>query len=276
MMQSRQRRRQADGGLFAAATVLARKGRYTEATALLRRAEQSKGCSAAQALDLRARMLAQQGRYVEAQECWRTAVNLDRSKPAYSDALDRLRRTARSPYLNPAAVAFVVLLVAILWQAAFVLPDLRDRQQSAEASLAALRTEMKASQGAFEARESQATANVATIGAGLREMEGRVATQLQSLSTSALTADQRDAIMAGIEAIRTNAKIEMGAVMSALSELRKRVEAVGADAREGNKILPTAEQVADLHRSVSKLENQLAQLSTQVAELKEASKANPM
>lgn len=104
--------------LFAAATVMARKGRYEGAGRLLQIALARKQCTEPQALDLQARMYIQQGMHLHAESCWRKAQSLDGANPKYEEALSRIR-ASRIPFLRPIHVLFSMcvfgLLVAALW-----------------------------------------------------------------------------------------------------------------------------------------------------------------
>ncbi len=88
-------RAETEGVRLKHARLLARRGRFAEATEQLAEARARGECTEATALDLQARICAQQGLLLEAEACWRRAQSLDPANPAYADALGALRQTQR-------------------------------------------------------------------------------------------------------------------------------------------------------------------------------------
>lgn len=96
------------------ARLLARRGRFAEATERLEEAFSFGACSEAEALDLKARICAQQGLLLQAEVCWRKAQTLDTGNPTYADALTALRRSQRPFAIWRRAAASVVIAVLLL------------------------------------------------------------------------------------------------------------------------------------------------------------------
>lgn len=121
--------------LFNEAIRASRAGSYLEATQLLREAQEQRGCSEVEALDLQARIYAQKGLFLNAESCWQRAKALDAGNPAYDEALTRLHRVAARPRPMRWVWLGLPLVVAGVWQMAVVLPGLRDQQAALEVSL---------------------------------------------------------------------------------------------------------------------------------------------
>lgn len=102
-----------NGRLFAQAILLARKGRYADASKLLPEALRLGQCTESEALDLQARIYAQQGQHLHAESCWRKAMGRDSSNPVYADALARLQRIRR-PWPVVRTIGFVAAALAVV------------------------------------------------------------------------------------------------------------------------------------------------------------------
>ncbi|GEM_PF-2184439 len=108
-----------DGGVgfrLMEARLLARRGRFAEATTRLAEAFSLGECTEVEALDLKARICAQQGLLLQAEVCWRKAQSLDADNPVYADALTALRQR-QLPFATgrrlavPAGIAALMLLL---------------------------------------------------------------------------------------------------------------------------------------------------------------------
>lgn len=123
------------------ACLLARKGRYDEASSVLADALAAKECSEADALDLQARIFAQQGLLLGAERCWLKAQALVPERSAYAASLAALRSATRGTRQVPAfalGAVLVALLVALAFGGAKIFGHLR-QQQVALADLSTLR-----------------------------------------------------------------------------------------------------------------------------------------
>jgi tetratricopeptide (TPR) repeat protein len=107
------------GRLFTMAALMARKGCYSEASVLMRRALDANECSEVEALDLQARIYAQQGRYAEAEALWLKAMSIDPGNKSYRAALDALvdGRLYRPWFVKIAVLtlAAAVIIAIPLW-----------------------------------------------------------------------------------------------------------------------------------------------------------------
>lgn len=107
------------GRMYINACILARKGRYGQATQMLEDAMACEDCSPAKALDLQAKIYAQQGLNLEAQACWLQAKQYDVDNPAYDRALGRLHRIspwAGHPLFILAALTLIMSTTLLIWQ----------------------------------------------------------------------------------------------------------------------------------------------------------------
>jgi tetratricopeptide (TPR) repeat protein len=272
---------QGKGRLFAAAAVLARKGRYAEATKLLERARDANECSDAQALDLQARIYAQQGLYLYAESCWSKAKTVDGSNPAYDEALDRLRRarplTGRL-YQVTASLCVLAVFGLLVWQVAFVHPRMHSRQNVTESSLAALRSAIATFQSSSQSREQELALRVAGVDSTMRELETRLVKQLNAMPTAAQMTEDHNTIIDRIEAAVAQVSKAIAALESNLNQrvetvesvVSRRVDTIDAGIRRDMQSLATSSEVTQLGQSISNLQEQLAQLAAAVQELKRA------
>jgi len=97
-------------GVLGSAAILARQGRYDEASVLLQSINDAPPKLMAAVLDLQARIYAQQGRYAEAEALWLKALSIDPGNRSYRAALDALvdRRLSMPWYAK-----LVILLIAL-------------------------------------------------------------------------------------------------------------------------------------------------------------------
>ncbi len=262
--------------VFTAAVLLARKGRYAEATTLLARARDTHACSEAEALDLQARIYAQQGLALAAEACWRQAQTLESATHAYEAALHRLRHVRPSFDRWPrmvVALGMVVVVGMLVWQGAFVQPGVRSRQ---EASTAALRHELAVLQSAAQARDQEVTLRVAGVDRVLGELATRLEAPLKAMPTAAQMTADRNAILERIGAavaqvsqavivLETNLSTRAQTVES---DVRQRVETIQSGIHRAMQSLTTAEDIAHLGQALVPLQEQLAQVAAAVEELK--------
>jgi tetratricopeptide (TPR) repeat protein len=248
--------------LFVAATMLARRGRYKDASSLLVRALQAKHCSKAEALDLQARMLAQQGFYREAEACWLRANTLDGSRHAYDRALDRLWRTARASSDRFTLIVFLAATAILAWQLVSLAHGLHESRAATARSLVELRTEMQAA--GSRAHEHNLDVQV-RVAQGLNDVEARIVERLQALSTAAGVGGQRDAIMRGAEAVKDSIKVDLAGLAAATAEVRSKVE--GLDAIVRSSASPGA---PGIEQSLVSVEKQVAQLLADMKDVKDA------
>jgi len=98
------------------ARLLARQGRFAEATVRLDEAFSLGECTEVEALDLKARICAQQGLLLQAEACWRKAQSLDAENPVYADALTALRQGQRpfTIWRRTAALAGIAAVMLFL------------------------------------------------------------------------------------------------------------------------------------------------------------------
>ena len=172
---------------FAAAIVLARKGRYIEASKLLRKARDNGECSEAVALDLQARIYAQHGQYIEAEACWRRAKILDSSNYAFDKSIERLHRARPSIdriYKGISIFIILAFFVVILWQVRFVNQDLGRRFDESEISLADLSEKIAAFRSDSQSSKQQVGSAIAELDHAFLEHEARIMTKLEAILTA--------------------------------------------------------------------------------------------
>jgi tetratricopeptide (TPR) repeat protein len=241
------------GQLFARAKVLARKGRYDEATKLLQKAIDAEECSESESLDLLARIYAQQGRYLEAESCWRKAKDLDDSNPAYDDALNRLRRAHR-PFARFAQTAVAVcafaLLALLLWQ---VLRHNSKRHDATEASLIAIRGDLKAFQQALHEQGEGLGKTTADVRSSLTDLDSRLEQQLKSLATTEDAERQRDAVITHVD--DRIAAFQKAFERTAQEQTERSTQLDTARAEEAEVIKSS---VADMGKALAAVEGRLA------------------
>jgi tetratricopeptide (TPR) repeat protein len=158
-------------GLLVNAALLARKGRYGEASELIARARASDRCPQAAALDLQARIFVQQGQLLRAEACWTEALQLDPANLAYVEALAQLRRSASPMHrlrANLLALCAVVAVAAALWFAHSSYDDARRQQEAAAAGVAHL-------ERSVEKLSAAQTAALAAYAQHAAELSARVA-----------------------------------------------------------------------------------------------------
>lgn len=186
------------GQLFVAASVAARKGSYQEASRRLVEALKSGHCSEADALDLQARICAQQGLYLDAEAYWRKAIVLDGSNPVYAKALGRLRSAHRPMTVIYRAGAVSVSLAVILllcWQVVFVNQDVRTRQGTTAASIAALREEVNTLNAQSISRNQQLVDRISAQNQLVDNLEDKLTSRLKTMPTLADMSEDRKVIL---------------------------------------------------------------------------------
>ena len=190
-------------GLFVAATSLARKGRYVDATRVLRRALACGDCSQKDALDLQARIYAQQGLFLQAESCWREAKRLDRSSREYDAALDRLRRAHLSTgrfFHRFATVSIIVLIGLMLWQIELRGPEIAGRLRANETAVAEIRGDIADFQRAMQASDIELAISIADLRNSSNALDRQLNEQVGGLQKSlerVLPASVRGALGSG-------------------------------------------------------------------------------
>ena len=143
------------GRLFRAASLKARRGAYSEASELLGQARAAGDCSAAEALDLQARICAQQGMLLRAEACWIEALRLDPGNTTYVDAIARLRR-ASSPVSKVRAGLFALAGIAgvavCIWSVWIGYNRMAGRMTRIESTLSELRAAQTNTQASTTSR----------------------------------------------------------------------------------------------------------------------------
>jgi tetratricopeptide (TPR) repeat protein len=218
------------GRLFVAASFAARKGSFQEASRLLVVALESGHCSKVDALDLQARIYAQQGSYLDAEACWRKAIALDGSNPVYAKALGRLRSVHRPMIGIYRVVAVAVSLAVILllcWQMVFVNRDVRTRQGTTAASIAALREDVNTLNSQSISRNQQLVDRLSAQDQQVNRLEDKLTSSLKTMPTLADMSEDRKAILASI-------KERMAVLENGLNE---RLETIRKDDSTGNALL---------------------------------------
>jgi len=195
-----------NGRLFASATSLARKGRYADATKLLRCALEAGDCSEAEALDLQARIYAQQGLYLQAEACWRQAKSHDATDEKFDDALARLRRArlATRRGLHVAAGLVVVLILGqIVWQVFFAIPGLVQQLDQQKSAVASLQSSADSAADAAAARDAELAANIEAYDRNASQRDSQLATSISAFRGSV---DKRDEQLAAAVALLVTGK----------------------------------------------------------------------
>ncbi|MCC5829134.1 MAG: hypothetical protein JJU36_06765 [Phycisphaeraceae bacterium] len=229
------------------ATSIARKGRYAEATKVLRRALETGDCSESEALDLQARIYAQQGLYLQAEACWQQAKQLGGPSSLYDDAIAQLRRSrlptvrALRIFMGGTALVFLALL---LWQVLVATPTISRQLEDQQASVALLRSALDEASETAEQRDRDVTETIASLGRDSVARDALLAEHVGLLVTARGAAEDRAAVLAGLEA--------------ASGELRRAVEAAAAG---------LASQQGEANAAAEK---RLGALQTGVAELSKA------
>jgi len=259
--------------LFSAAVILARRGRYVEATKLLQKAHGAGECSDAEALDLQARIYAQQGLYLHAESCWNKAKQLDGSTPAYDEALSRLRRARHSSgrFVRVSVIISVLLILGLLfWQVAFVNPTIVARQDAAESSLSAIRGEIAALQDASRGRDQALATTVTSLGTGLTDFESRLSERLELVPTVSRTAEDRNAVIARVDA-------QIGVLQKALEREAGSLETrrAEADIAQVKRIETLEAAIADMGKVLASLEEGLSK-RVEAAEIRLAERVDAM
>jgi len=298
------------GRLFAVASILARKGRYADATKLLQKALDARECSTADALDLQARIYAQQGLYLQAESCWRKALALDGTNTAYADALARLRRPRRP--IGPLYQVLVfgaglVVFGVLLWQIMLANQAMHRLQDAADQSLGAIRGDIGSLQSGSQLRDHELATSLLRTGEALSDLETRLSERLGAMPTASGMKEHRNAIIEHMDeeiaALRNTISQEMhgidkhrneveGAqadrvqriettvgridqtVSGIKSAVAKRVDAMEASIREGMKSLVAAKELSALQRSVVELKTQLGDLADTVRSLRQSGSGN--
>jgi len=249
-------------GLFVAATSLARKGRYVDATRVLRRALACGDCSQEDALDLLARIYVQQGLYLQAESCWQEAKRLDSSNPEYDAALERLRRahlsTGRLFHLF-ATVAVILVAGLMLWQVCFVSPDIASRLRTHETSVAEIRGDVAEFQTAMKEGNEELAASTAELRNNLsafdRQLNGQVAELRMSLEheIGSLTARRVEA-----DAMHAN---RIDAIEAALADVSKLLRSL-----EDRLVARVESGDIGLNKRVDQVETRLLEMRTWIQE----------
>lgn len=249
--------------LFAVATLLARKGRYPEATKTLQDALDASECGEAEAYDLQARISVQQGLYLDAEFFWQKARRADRSNPLYQSALDRLRGAHESPGRAVpiiAATAVLALLGLLLWQTLSGRQVLRDHREAHAASTADLRGQVAAFRDAAATRDRHLTERVADLADNFRDLGTRLSEQIKALPTASRTTADRSAAMAhlgkqlaGLRETVTDGNASLAAGLAAgLADSRAR-----ADLSQSKRIQALQAAVTGLGKRVESIQGDL-------------------
>ena len=257
----------ASDSLFVAATVLARRARYADATLVLQRALRARHCSHSEALDLHARILAQQGRFREAEAHWLKAKSLGDATHAYDGALQRLWQSGRAPYQRRIAMLLLLTIGVIAWQLFDVIPGLHRRQVGIEQALSGIQSDVVTSRGVTTARDAELASSLANSNQALQEIEALIVKKMDGLPTDALAMEYRDMMVTRIESVKEELKTQIGAMASLTSELSSRVGTLETVFRQLGSSSPSAQQVTEIAQSVSNLEKRVEQLHIGIKEL---------
>lgn len=249
------------------AVLMARSGRFGEATAALSHALDLGQCTDGEALDLQARIYAQQGLYLHAEKCWRKAQHVDGGKPEYAAALNRLHASHTQP-LRVISLLIALVLIAMCtvttWQVLVVAPA-RHRQE------AQTLTEIKSS---LVSTGAEASTHFKELAASMATINRDTQSRLDDVSSRLL--GEVKGLGARSEANRTAAESMSKELQASIAAMSQELAAARQDATEAAGRLTDA--IAAL-RSVSQdhlkaenamfgtMSNSLASQTTQLAEL---------
>ena len=250
--------------LYPAAALLARKGRYADATRLLGQARDAGECSETEALDLQARIYAQQGLYLYAESCWRKAQSLDRSNPAYAEALDRLRR-ARQPmgrfFQVLALFGGLAVLLLLLWQIVFVNPGISHRQDAAHQSLTAIRSDVGALDDGLKSRDQGLVMTLSGIRESMRDFDTRLSERLAAMPSVSGMTENRNAIIGHLD---NKVAVLEKAMAQRAEKVKEQQTATDVAHVKRFKLIETA--VSRLGQTTSGIESDLHDLDAQLSE----------
>jgi len=187
---------------YTKAVALARKGRYEEASELLRQAVEAGECQEAEAYDLRARIYAQQGQYLHAESCWLKAQSLDSSNPVYDDALSRLRQQRRSPVnFNKALVflGFLIIFSLLLKQVFWGTPELHRRQDATDQLISSLQSEVNLFEDGSQLQNLKIETDLSAIYKDILSYRSNLSRQLRAMPTLSEASKNRDAIIKSVD-----------------------------------------------------------------------------
>lgn len=195
--------------LMATARLLARRGRFGEASEWISTALARGECTEEEALDLQARIHAQQGQLLQAEACWRRAQSLNQENTEYADALAALRQSRR-PFATwwRSAVGSGIAILLLLQLGVMVArqrADARDRE-ILERRLAHIEQDISALRGDVDGAAT-ATANkmaplarTVDVEAGARRTAAGMQRDLDHLRKESAAADlrSREAVLKAI------------------------------------------------------------------------------
>jgi len=186
-----------------AARLLARKGRYADASKLLKVAHDRGQCIEPEALDLQARMYAQQGMHLHAESCWLKAQSLDGSNPAYAEALSRLRGT-RLPFVRPYGILLSIcglgLFALLFWHIMSFGRSLERRQNTNLDSIHAVRRDVLETGHAFKTRHEELASAVSALETRIHGVHSTLTESLETVPTKATAEEDRKAILSHMDA----------------------------------------------------------------------------
>lgn len=264
-----------NGRLFASATSLARKGRYTDATKILRSALEAGDCSEAEALDLQARIYAQQGLYLQAEACWRQAKSHDASNADYEDALARLRRarlaTGRGLHILSGLVV-ALLLGLMVWQVFFVIPEMLQQIEHQKIAISSIQSSIDNEADAAAARDAELATSIDAYDRNAAQRDSQLAASIGAFRESV---DKRDAQLAeAISLLGTDedAAANRDVVLQRLTEATAAIEkanqtlfkGIASDRAEADEA--ARKQIAALSASLATLAKSLESTETALAE----------
>jgi hypothetical protein len=215
------------GRHFAVAVLLARKGRHAQALAALERARARGACSAADALDLEARIHAQRGELLRAEAAWSELLRLapgDGRALAGLAELGRIRRPRRWPWLA-AGLLLAALALGALALARSIRAEARHAREEAAASASRLEAALAEGRGERLAAAAEAAARLEGLAAELRAVRSELA------ATTAAAAGAPTAAQLERELRRLSAE-HRAALARLAAEVRRHEEAEAA-ARPG-------------------------------------------
>jgi len=185
--------RPGNGPLFVAAALTARRGKYAEASALLRRSLEAKDCSDAQALDLQARIFAQQGMLLRAESCWTEALRIEPGNAKYADGLAGLRR-AHDPFhrVRSSLLLYSAFAIALLglWFASTAYRHVRQREEQTAGELAKVESSLQDIQASSAEAQHAVGLQLQSVKNDVHQVRADTMASIASLPTSSRVDDQ--------------------------------------------------------------------------------------
>jgi tetratricopeptide (TPR) repeat protein len=192
--------------LFATAALMARKGRYDDASQWLRDACEAHECSGAEALDLQARICAQQGMLTQAEACWIEALRQDPSNPAYTKAIARLRRSQNPLHRVRAALwiaGAAAVAVAVLVLGGVGYRHVRQRQDDMGTALVRLESSLNDLRTAHADGQRASHSQVDAVGREVRQSHAETDAAIATLPALSHVDDQFRQVSTSLGGLRT-------------------------------------------------------------------------